>query len=741
MWYINTFRRVALKWGALLDVDDQEDEHFHTKRICINTNEDESKDGSYEEEPNGGDFRNVEDLEGDSDGEVVPNTKFEEESQKQKDEEVSVRHGNLQSDDPFNIYELLNHKRSAINKFFNSKDSLKYPPGYTPTGCKEATGDKKADSKKKNRRMMLRNPFAQDPNMFKKINSTVSDYFVMVRGDWMPTGKKLLIISVYAPQELIEKKMLWNYSTLAMSNWEGEPNDNRLHMDMIFSNTLNSNQVVDWECQVSKEKIKKAVWDCGIDKSPGLDGFTFGFYHWYWNLLENDVVNAVSCFFHQDSWKEAPIIESNALVRMTKKHKYLKEKIRMWNKLNKKKSQKSKRCLKAELADCVAIIDKGELEIKVFNRRTEVVRLLQELEKMQSLEAAQKAKIKWDIEGDENSKYYHGVINKKRNQLKICGILVEENDVVDAVSCFFHQGSFPNGGICVEDDKVEQAAEKIGCNTLKILFSYLGSNVGGCMSCIQSWNETIKMMADRLSEWKLKTLSIGDRLTLLKYVLGSMPIYHMSIFNVSKKVLQRMESMHSNFLNGVESSSKKVGLGEMEKCFGRFITQGSSLWARVIKALHGDDRKIGKKANTCYPSIWLNIIQEVEKFKSCGIDLVSLIHSKGGVEQFQFELLKEKVEGCILADMMDRWFWASEGSGDFTIASVRKMIDDFMLPEVSSKTHWIKAVPIKVNVHAWKVKLDGLPTRLNISRRVKFCVRFLDGGILIIWRYSLTKNG
>nr|GEZ21221.1 RNA-directed DNA polymerase, eukaryota [Tanacetum cinerariifolium] len=34
-------------------------------------------------------------------------------------------------------------------------------------------------------------------------------------------------------------------------------------------------------------------------------------------------------------------------------------------------------------------------------------------------------KIKWAIEGDENSKYYHGVINKKRNQLSIHGILVE----------------------------------------------------------------------------------------------------------------------------------------------------------------------------------------------------------------------------------------------------------------------------------------------------------------------------
>nr|GEY15981.1 reverse transcriptase domain-containing protein [Tanacetum cinerariifolium] len=51
--------------------------------------------------------------------------------------------------------------------------------------------------------------------------------------------------------------------------------------------------------------------------------------------------------------------------------------------------------------------------------------------------------------------------------------------------------------------------------------------------------------------------------------------------------------------------------------------------------------------------------------------------------------------GCILADMMDRWFWALEGSGEFTITSVRKMIDDFMLPEESSKTRWIKAIPIK----------------------------------------------
>nr|GFB58873.1 RNA-directed DNA polymerase, eukaryota [Tanacetum cinerariifolium] len=38
---------------------------------------------------------------------------------------------------------------------------------------------------------------------------------------------------------------------------------------------------------------------------------------------------------------------------------------------------------------------------------------------------AQKAKIRWSIEGDENSKYFYGIINKKRSQLEIRGFLVE----------------------------------------------------------------------------------------------------------------------------------------------------------------------------------------------------------------------------------------------------------------------------------------------------------------------------
>nr|GEY40456.1 RNA-directed DNA polymerase, eukaryota, reverse transcriptase zinc-binding domain protein [Tanacetum cinerariifolium] len=54
---------------------------------------------------------------------------------------------------------------------------------------------------------------------------------------------------------------------------------------------------IDMESDVSYQEIKRAVWDCGVDKSPGPDGFTFGFIRRFWSLLENDVVAAVKYFF------------------------------------------------------------------------------------------------------------------------------------------------------------------------------------------------------------------------------------------------------------------------------------------------------------------------------------------------------------------------------------------------------------------------------------------------------------
>ncbi|GJY55906.1 RNA-directed DNA polymerase, eukaryota [Tanacetum coccineum] len=63
---------------------------------------------------------------------------------------------------------------------------------------------------------------------------------------------------------------------------------------------------------------------------------------------------------------------------------------------------------------------------------------------------------------------------------------------------------------------------------------------------------------------------------------------------------------------------------------------------------------------------------------------------------------------------MYNWF---PNNGTFSVASMRKLIDDHQNPCVASRTRWIKFFPIKVNILAWKVKMNALPTRFNMSRR------------------------
>nr|GEW23157.1 RNA-directed DNA polymerase, eukaryota [Tanacetum cinerariifolium] len=90
---------------------------------------------------------------------------------------------------------------------------------------------------------------------------------------------------------------------------------------------------------------------------------------------------------------------------------------------------------------------------------------------------------------------------------------------------------------------------------------------------------------------------------------------------------------------------------------------------------------------------------------------------RSDIEEAQYNLLTEFVQGVSLTDAKDCYRWTLEGSGEFSVSSTRKYIDDKTFDVVSSKTRWIKEIPIKVNILAWKVKINGLSTRLNLSKR------------------------
>ncbi|GJY02075.1 hypothetical protein Tco_0360227 [Tanacetum coccineum] len=72
-----------------------------------------------------------------------------------------------------------------------------------------------------------------------------------------------------------------------------------------------------------------------------------------------------------------------------------------------------------------AVIDKGKGTGLEAGKKEWRCCALRNIDHIHSMDLAQKAKIKWSIEGDENSNFFHGILNKKRNQMNIRGITID----------------------------------------------------------------------------------------------------------------------------------------------------------------------------------------------------------------------------------------------------------------------------------------------------------------------------
>ncbi|GJY64666.1 RNA-directed DNA polymerase, eukaryota [Tanacetum coccineum] len=134
--------------------------------------------------------------------------------------------------------------------------------------------------------------------------------------------------------------------------------------------------------------------------------------------------------FVEDTWCTRNIKDLNGLIRMQKKLQFLKNAIKPWVKDNRKKINEAKTSIQCKLIDVDKIIDQGGGNEEVLNQRASLMKDLNDINSSDVLDLSQKAKVRWSIEGDENSKYFHRILNSKRSQLAICGIL-EGDWIVD----------------------------------------------------------------------------------------------------------------------------------------------------------------------------------------------------------------------------------------------------------------------------------------------------------------------
>nr|GEX04891.1 RNA-directed DNA polymerase, eukaryota [Tanacetum cinerariifolium] len=204
----------------------------------------------------------------------------------------------------------------------------------------------------------------KDPCYFRKDHHILSDNFVALYGTWIPKREKVLLISIYAPQSTTGKCTLWDYISSLVCGWNG------LCMVMgDFNEVRCKEDRLGLIFNVQDHRpilLREVVTDYG----PTL----FRFYHSWFSFEGFDQMV-------RETWNNIVLDDCNVMIRFKKKLQILKKEIRIW--------------------------------IEVHDIQNSI-----------NQEGLQKAKIKWAVEGDENSKFFHGMINRRRANLAVKCIMV-----------------------------------------------------------------------------------------------------------------------------------------------------------------------------------------------------------------------------------------------------------------------------------------------------------------------------
>lgn len=308
-----------------------------------------------------------------------------------------------------------------------------------------------------------------DPQIFNKLSSVSSRHFIATTGDWNGFPGLTTIVNVYAPQSIADKRALWReLGSLKSSNdgiWVflGDFNAVRKPEDRFNSRF----------CKHSASDFNNFISASGLNEfQMGGRKFTFlrneGFklskidrflvcskflaIQAYYSvtalprthsdhspllLKPSDFIFKPPPFRFFNSWISKPNFDEvfdkawttfrgfgTADRFLLAKFKHVKQALRNWRMLESLTESGNLEQLKRLVDETEILAESRTLsEIERTTWKENKSKIL-ELEHSLKLDLQQKAKAKWISEGDENSKYFHGIINSKSRKNKIHGLSI-----------------------------------------------------------------------------------------------------------------------------------------------------------------------------------------------------------------------------------------------------------------------------------------------------------------------------
>ncbi|GJS19939.1 RNA-directed DNA polymerase, eukaryota, reverse transcriptase zinc-binding domain protein [Tanacetum coccineum] len=465
---------------------------------------------------------------------------------------------------------------------------------------------------------------------------------------------------------------------------------------MSFAKSLSDSDRHLLDSMISLEEIKNAVWDCGSQKAPGLDGFSFMFVKRYWDIMKIDIQNFVMRFFYSSSFP--PVDFEKAFDSVSWRFlDHVMESLgfsstwRKWIMAGLKSSRAS-------------ILVNGsptsEFSLKRGLRQGDPLSPFLFIIVMEGLHIA--------LRDELTANLFQGV--KMSSEIWLSHLFYADDVIIlsewnqcdmDNIICILNVFYLASGlkinismsnlyGVGVSSDNIKSMAACTGCSASNLPFT-TWSPIVRKHEPYCNWNSLIERFKIELSGWKA-TFIFSGRFNSSKSVLGSLGIYYFSIFKVPEAVLKTLESLRALFFGVLQIplSWKDTWLGDAPLCsrFNRLFrlekNQNCLVRDRIVNGLWAWD--------------WRRPVNGGRALA----DLNNLLMDIGSLNV-------EVDRDCVVSSLST--------DGSYSVSFIRKHIDNCMIANSLPSTRWCKIIPRKVNIFMWRLLLDRLPHRLNLSSR------------------------
>nr|GEV72611.1 putative reverse transcriptase domain-containing protein [Tanacetum cinerariifolium] len=344
--------------------------------------------------------------------------------------------------------------------------------------------------------------------------------------------------------------------------------------------------------------------------------------------------------------------------------------------------------------------------------RLQLLHEIHNIDRMESMDLFQKARIKWDIEGDENTKFFHSLIKQNRRRQAIQWIMVDgtwvSNPVQVSISGFLQRKvSKPCSPMWDCGSDKAPGPDGFSFQFLKRYWDLFKDDIEPFVSDFFATgrlppgiNSSFITFIPKVSnpmfikdyrlisliglQYKIIAKNLANRLARVVNSLGAgLTHFDCKSKGVWANIINTINHLHSKNIISSNTLSYKVGCGSQVRFWIDNWTEDSPLYPRYHRLYLLETHPNCSVSDRFSSGEWAWHWSRPITLGRC----LDVIYS-----------LKVDLHSLSLSTDKDVLRWSPTRYGSFTVVATRKYIDDVILLTLSMKTSWCNIHPRKVNI-------------------------------------------